>query len=63
MGLHGHGSLPALSDFAKKGSAETYTSPWLVVRSLHRLPAGFQDGEPTAEDRIHPGYGGKEAGT
>ncbi len=25
------------------------------------FPARFQDGEPTAEDRIHPGYGGKQA--
>ena len=49
-------------DFAKKGSAETYNlRRGLLFDLCTGYPAGVQDREPTAEDRIHPGYGGMEA--
>ena len=49
-------------DHAKKGSAETYNlRRGLLYDLCTGFPARFQDGEPTAEDRIHPGYGGKQA--
>jgi len=49
-------------DFAKKGSAETYNlRRGLLYDFCTGYPARFQDGEPTAADRIHPGHGGKEA--
>ncbi len=49
-------------DHAKKGSADTYEMrKGLLFDLCTGFPAGLQDAEPAPKDRIHPGYGGKEA--